>query len=183
MKIKHKLTGDEVKISRLKWDDEYIPKRLDEVYEILEDDCVLLREILDNGDRKPSRKFDREHAIRMIKSNPTKYDFIEVKENEKESSNNYNPADKFSKEERDSIDVKLDELAHKLERIETGQRLIYDDIVEQIEELRKLALILGKNTWTQTLKGKLVDWGLGELTEKGFDLLTETFKDDKLLNG
>lgn len=266
MKIRHKLTGEEFTISRLRWDDEYLPKKLEDLFDILEDDCVILRVIMDNGDRKPYKKFDRDHAIQMIKADPLKYDFVEwastltedekigiilkelndaypgylyvkefagekfkstireeqilvdrlleedlakslgnpdhrmqittngiriissggyikFKQNDRlETDSIYNPEEKFTEPEKDSINNRLDELAHKLERIETGQRLIYDDIIEQIEELKKLSNVLSKKTWGQTLKGKLIDWGLGELTEKGFDLLTQTFKDDKLLN-
>jgi hypothetical protein len=63
-----------------------------------------------------------------------------------------------------------------------GERLIYDDITEQIDELKKLAHVIGKKTWTQTLKGKMLDWGLGKLSDQGFSLLTSTFDMDKLLD-
>ena len=39
------------------------------------------------------------------------------------------------------------------------------------------------NTDLGILKGKLVDAGFGQLADKVADLIIETFKDDKLLNG
>lgn len=102
---------------------------------------------------------------------------------ESTTNNSYNPPDKFTTEEIKSINSKLDELLQKIERLEVGERLIYDDITEEIEDLKKLTHLMGKKSWTQTLKGQLVDWGLGQLTEKGFNLLTSTFDGDKLLNG
>ncbi|MBL7853722.1 MAG: hypothetical protein JNL17_04965 [Cyclobacteriaceae bacterium] len=266
MKIKHKLTGDEIEVSRLKWDDEYLPKRLEDVYDIIEEDSVLVRKILDNGDRKPYRKFDRDHALRMVKSNPMKYDFIEieltedekldiilrelnnaypgylyvidyanqkfnsstreeqifvdrlrednlakslgnpdhrmqittkgikvvqnggylkwVKDSQEKGENErtaYQPDDKFTDNDRDAVSEKLDELSKKLERLEMGQKLIYDDIIDEIEELKTLTKVLGKKNWTETLKGKFIQWGLGELSDKGIELIIETFKDEKLL--
>lgn len=93
------------------------------------------------------------------------------------------PNDKFSDDEISSINRKLDELLDKLVRVEVGQRLIYDDITEGIDELKKLTRIVNKKTWTQTLKGKMIDWGFGKLSDQGFNILTSTFNVDKLLNG
>ena len=102
---------------------------------------------------------------------------------ENTTTNSYSPSDKFTAEEIKSINLKLDELLQKIERLEVGERLMYDDITEEIEELKKLVFVMGKKSWTQTLKGQMFDWGLGQLTEKGFSLLTSTFNGDKLLNG
>ncbi|MFM7852324.1 MAG: hypothetical protein ACKO96_10525, partial [Flammeovirgaceae bacterium] len=102
---------------------------------------------------------------------------------ENTTTNSYSPSDKFTAEDIKSINIKLDELLQKIERLEVGERLIYDDITEEIEDLKKLTHVMGKKNWTQTLKGQMVDWGLGQLTEKGFSLLTSTFNGDKLLNG
>jgi hypothetical protein len=97
-------------------------------------------------------------------------------------SDSYNPRDKFSADEINSINKKLDELLEKLERLEVGERLIYEDIIEEIDDLKKLSHVIGKKTWTQTLKGKMIDWGLGKLSDQGFTILTSTFNIEKLLN-
>jgi hypothetical protein len=102
---------------------------------------------------------------------------------ENTTTNSYNPPDKFTAEEIKSINLKLDDLLQKIERLEVGERLIYDDITEEIDELKKLSHVIGKKTWTQTLKGKMIDWGLGKLSDQGFNLLTSSFNIDKLLNG
>jgi hypothetical protein len=104
--------------------------------------------------------------------------------NQQNSENNkaYSPTDKFSESERSTINDKLDELFNQLQRLETGQQLTYDDIIQEIEELKKLTQILGKKNWKEILKGKLIDWGLGEISDEGFKLLTKTFYDGKFLN-
>lgn len=114
---------------------------------------------------------------------PTGLAFLKENYSEKKNTDSQRPESNgmFSKAERISVSEKLDDLVKKLERLETGQRLIYDDVIEEIEELKKLLEVLNKKTWGQTLKGKLIDWGLGQLTDKGFSLLTEAFKDDRLL--
>ena len=78
MRIKHKLTGDEVQLSYREWDDKYLVKKLDEVYDIIEMDIVMLRLIKKDGQRENYKLFDRDHALRMLKSNPMDYDFIDI---------------------------------------------------------------------------------------------------------
>lgn len=266
MRIKHKLTGEEIEVARQKWDDEYLPKRLDDVYDIIEEDSVLVREILHNGDRRIYRKLDRDHALRMVRASPMKFDFIEIElsedekldmilrelneaypgylyvkdyanekfkssmkeeqifvdrlhednlakslgdpdhrmqittkgirivesggyskwkdgtqEKSKNENTSYHPSDKFSESERDIVSERLDELFQKLERLELGQKLIYDDIMDEIEELKTLTGVLGKKNWGETLKGKFIEWGLAKLSDKGFELIAEAFNDERLL--
>ena len=95
----------------------------------------------------------------------------------------YAPQDLIDPAERETIKTKLDEFSERLKRIEVGQQITYDDLIDEIETLKKLLNILGKKEWTQILKGKLVDAGFGSVADKVFDILIETFKDDKLLNG
>ena len=95
----------------------------------------------------------------------------------------YEPADSLNLEERETIRERLDEFAERLKKMEVGQQITYDDLMEELETLKKLLNVLGKKDWGQILKGKLVDAGFGEIASQIGDLLIDTFKDDKLLNG
>ena len=93
----------------------------------------------------------------------------------------YSPDDKINSSERTIIITKLEELESRLSKIELGQQITYDDIHSEINEIKALTLILGKRNLFQILKGKLIDIGLGKLSEKGVLLLMEVFKNEILL--
>ncbi len=95
----------------------------------------------------------------------------------------YEPTDIIDSEEKELIKKRLDEFSERLARMEVGQQITYDDLMEELETLKTLLNVLGKKDWGQILKGKLVDAGFGQLSDKVGDLIIETFKDDKLLNG
>ena len=66
----------------------------------------------------------------------------------------------FSEEEKIKINKKIDEVLSKLQELQVGQEVIFNEI----EELRGL-LSLDKKNWKQVLKGKLVDLGLGKILD------------------
>ncbi len=57
------------------------------------------------------------------------------------------------------LDKRLDNIVEHLEKIGLGQEVIFDEI----EELRKLQHKLSKKSWSQLLKGKLVDLALNKI--------------------
>ncbi|MEM8967716.1 MAG: hypothetical protein AAGE93_14955 [Bacteroidota bacterium] len=93
----------------------------------------------------------------------------------------YAPKDKFSSDQQKEIAIRLDELAVRLNKLEVGQEIIYDDLLKEIETLKNLLNVLGKKDWFQQLKGKLIDQGLGQLAKAGVDVITDVFKDQNLL--
>lgn len=93
----------------------------------------------------------------------------------------YSPDDKFSEGEKKEAIQRIDELGMQLMRLEVGQQIIYDDLIEDLEELKQLVTVLGKKHWLQILKGKLIDAGFGGFADQVGDLIIETFKDHKLL--
>lgn len=95
----------------------------------------------------------------------------------------YEPSDSLNLEERETIKERLGEFAERLKKMEVGQQITYDDLMAELETLKKLLNVLGKKDWGQIFKGKLVDAGFGEIASQIGDLLIDTFKDDKLLNG
>lgn len=95
----------------------------------------------------------------------------------------YSPDDKFTDDERKEAIQRIDELGIQLKRLEVGQQIIYDDLIEELEELKQLVTVLGKKHWLQILKGKLIDAGFGGFADQVGDLIIETFKDHKMLGG
>lgn len=108
---------------------------------------------------------------------------IEFIEEEKFIETTYSPNDPFNTDEKIKVIRRLDEFGYRLSKIEKGQEVIYDDISEQIDELKELINVLGKKDWSQAMKGKLIDAGYGALVSKAGDLLLEIFKKQDLLGG
>ena len=69
--------------------------------------------------------------------------------------------DKFSTEEETSLHIKLNEIIERLKNQDLGQEILF----EEIESLKN-HFNLGKKTWFQLLKGKMIDVTI----EKGIEL-------------
>jgi hypothetical protein len=69
--------------------------------------------------------------------------------------------DKFSTEEETSLHIKLNEIIDRLNKQDLGQEILF----EEIESLKN-HFNLGKKTWFQLLKGKMIDVTI----EKGIEL-------------
>ena len=93
---------------------------------------------------------------------------------------NYSPSDLFTEGEKNVVLGKLEEFTQRLERIEVGQQIIYDDLKDDLEVLQTLVNILGKKDWSQLLKGKLVDAGLGAVADKVLETFLNTFSKNLL---
>ncbi len=94
----------------------------------------------------------------------------------------YAPSDKINSQEREEIEKKLDDFLFELEKLKTGQKIIYDDLSNDLKDLKKLLNILGKKDFRQIFKGKLLDAGLGSLTSSVLELFIQTFRENKLLD-
>lgn len=60
------------------------------------------------------------------------------------------------------MDLKLNDIVDKLQKLEYGQEIIFDEI----EELRGLTNKLSKRSWRQLLKSKLIDLMLAKIINK-----------------
>lgn len=87
----------------------------------------------------------------------------------------------FTQEDIAILNPKLDEMLERLGKLELGQQITYDDLKNEIDELRQLTKVLNKKNWFHLLQGKLVSIGLGKLTDKVFDIIRGTFGDSQLL--
>jgi DNA-binding PadR family transcriptional regulator len=91
------------------------------------------------------------------------------------------PNDTFSKSDKKEIIILLDDMAQKLESLDKGQELIYDDLSNEILELKQLLNVLGKKHWSQTLKGKLIDSGYGVISSEATKILIDVFSNNTIL--
>ncbi|GEP51956.1 hypothetical protein FNO01nite_26280 [Flavobacterium noncentrifugens] len=77
----------------------------------------------------------------------------------------------------DDLYKKLDEITKRLKALGFGQEIIFNEI----EELRDLQSKLSKKTWSQVLKGKLLDLGLEQAINKETAfMIYEFLTNDKL---
>jgi hypothetical protein len=68
--------------------------------------------------------------------------------------------DAFSSEDKASLEKKLDSILEDLKEVKLGQQLIYEDLFEELQELKSL-FFLGKKKWHQLLIGKGVEMVAG----------------------
>lgn len=87
----------------------------------------------------------------------------------------------FSQEELVILNQKLDEMLERLSKLELGQQITYDDLKNEVDELRELTKVINKKNWFQLLQGKLVSIGLGKLADKGMDIIEGTFGGNQLI--
>lgn len=64
------------------------------------------------------------------------------------ADNQYNPKDRIDSDEQEILTAKLDELLVRLKKLELGQQIICDDVVAEIQELKKLSNILGNRCFS-----------------------------------
>jgi len=94
----------------------------------------------------------------------------------------YDPNDKMTNDEQRDLSKKLDEVIERIKKLELGQQIIHDGIIEEINDLKPLLNVLGKKDWKQLLLGKLVDAGLGQIADNVYQAVVDTFMDQNLLN-
>lgn len=83
---------------------------------------------------------------------------------------------KVKKKQESKINDKIDLVLSQLDKLGYGQQIIF----EEIEELRGLSKKLNKKTWSQVIKGKVVDLALSELISKDVaTFIYESLVDDK----
>ena len=80
---------------------------------------------------------------------------IFVEEKRKYSKPNYQSISNS----KENIDLKIDELIDKLDKLGLGQEILFNEL----EELKDLYTKLNKENWGQLIKGKLIDLGLSQV--------------------
>ena len=120
----------------------------------------------------------KQGILAEIKAEGIKY----IEELKSNNSVRYNPDDRIDANEQEVIKKKLDELLERLKKLELGQQITYDDLLDEINTLKSLVGVLGKKDWRQMLMGKLVDAGLGSITGEVMKAVTQTFSNHHLLD-
>lgn len=87
----------------------------------------------------------------------------------------------FTNEETIEMHQKLDEILKRLDQMDLAQEITYDDLLNEINELKRLLNKLNKKNWMEVFQGKMIGIGLGHLTEKGIELLSSAQGIQKLL--
>lgn len=85
--------------------------------------------------------------------------------------------DKFDSSEVETVKQELERLFEKLNTLQLGQEIIFDEVAN----LKKLIHVLNKNDWKTLVKGKLFEMGLGSFTDSFIGVISEHFSDFKLL--
>ncbi len=83
---------------------------------------------------------------------------------------------KSKKKGEESVNTKIDVLLKKLEELGYGQEIIFNEI----DELRDLSKKLSKKSWSQLIKGKVVDLAISNLIDKNIaTFIYESLVNDK----
>jgi O6-methylguanine-DNA--protein-cysteine methyltransferase len=77
-------------------------------------------------------------------------------QNEREEVINCLPTTEFNLQERSEINESLQKILEDLNKIKIGQEFTYDDIVQEINELKEF-YFLNKKHWSQMLIGRLTE--------------------------
>ncbi len=64
------------------------------------------------------------------------------------------PADSFFEADKQETNAKLDEILERMQQLENGQEIIYDDLSKELNEMKEY-YFLNKKTWSQLFIGKL----------------------------
>jgi hypothetical protein len=62
----------------------------------------------------------------------------------------------FSEMDQQRANVFIDEIREEIEKLKTGQEIIWTDVMNELEEMKKM-FFLNKKNWRQLLTGKLVE--------------------------
>lgn len=77
-------------------------------------------------------------------------------QNERDELIEYLPKTEFNLQERSEINESLQKILDDLNKIKVGQQFTYDDIVEELNELKEF-YFLNKKHWSQMLIGRLTE--------------------------
>lgn len=86
----------------------------------------------------------------------------------------YTPPDPLNDKELDKINSKLDDILDKLTKVEFGQQVIFDNTMDEFEDIRELLPLIGKKNAMDLIKGKLIDLGLSKAVS--MEVVGEVFK-------
>lgn len=88
--------------------------------------------------------------------------------------------DHFTFDEQFERDQKIDTILEEIEKLRKGQEIIYDDLYEEIKELKSMYFLKKKN-WSQLFLGKLTDLTINGLNQELANRILKSLNESKLL--
>ncbi len=79
----------------------------------------------------------------------------------------------ISSQERMETEKGIDELIRRINKLELGQEIIYDDLIKELQEVKELIGSLNKNKLSSLIVGTMVKYGLGKLADKVIEALPD----------
>lgn len=143
---------------------------LQKLYDLYDDNKYPILPILEGNGIKLKRRREEFEYVKLLENNGyvqsnnighladaqlTINGKLYIEEKRKRRQPNYQSIS----DDKETIDLKLDELLKKLEKLGFGQQIIFDEL----EELRDLYSTLDKKNWGELLKGKIVDLGISQV--------------------
>ena len=143
---------------------------LEKLYELYDDNTYAVLPILEGNGIKLKKRREEFDYIKLLENNGyvqsnnigqvadaqlTMNGKLYIEEKRKTVKPNYQSIS----DNKETIELKLDELFKKLEELGFGQQIIFDEL----DELRDLYSSLNKKNWGELLKGKIVDLGLSQV--------------------
>ncbi|GAB4243159.1 MAG: hypothetical protein Tsb0034_20910 [Ekhidna sp.] len=126
-----------------------------------------------NGEIKSIIKYLSERGLLNVKYGTTR---LEITSQGVDYVENH-----FLTQQKKQMDPLFDELLEKIEKLEMGQKITYDDLHTEIQELKDLIGKLSEKNIGEILIGKLVKLGGGKLADELIDAIKDTFTSQNLL--
>lgn len=92
------------------------------------------------------------------------------------SGSSYLPLDRIKPLQREVFRNKLDEICILLQKLPIGDRIPAETLNWEMDELRNLLNILGKRSWLQIFKGKVLELTSGKATQEELNGLLRYFE-------
>lgn len=143
---------------------------LEKLYDLYDDNTYAILPILEGNGIKLKKRREEFDYVRLLEYNGyvtsnnigqqadaqlTLDGKLYIEEKRKKTLPDYG----LISEDKNTIELKFNELFIKLEKLGFGQQIIFDEL----EELKELHSTLNKKNWGQLVKGKIVDLGLSQV--------------------
>lgn len=143
---------------------------LEKLYDLYDDNVYPILPILEGNGIKLKKKREEFDYLKLLEENGyvqsnnigrladaqlTIRGKLYIEEKRKRTEPNY----KSISDDKETIELKFDELFKKLEKLGFGQQIIFDEL----NELRGLYSTLNKKNWGELLKGKIIDLGISQV--------------------
>ncbi|WP_179354713.1 hypothetical protein [Winogradskyella vidalii] len=161
---------------------------LEKLYDLYDDTTYEILPILEGNGIKLGKRREEFDYVKLLENNGyvrsnnigqfadaqlTINGKLYIEEKRKKTEPNYQSIS----DDKETIELKIDELLKKLEKLGFGQQIIFDEL----DELKDLYSTLNKKNWGELVKGKIVDLGLSQaINEDMMKLIYEHITNDIL---